>query len=338
MPLAPFERIRALARHVRAPPREAAPASSSPARSPVLVLGERVRAALERGEPVVALESTIVAHGMPYPANIECALDVEGVIRANGATPATIAIIDGACVIGASREELEKIARLGAACAKCSRRDVAGVIARRETAATTVSATMLLARLAGIDVFVTGGIGGVHRGGERTMDVSADISELGRTDVAVVCAGAKSILDIPRTLEVMETHGVAVCGYTCDEFPAFFTRKSGCKCPQRVDTPEAAAQIVKATLDTRLGSGCVFAVPIPSEHEAVGEEIERATTTALEEAEARGVAGRDVTPFILKRVAELTGGRSLAANVALVQNNAVVGARIAVALAALKRA
>ena len=287
---------------------------------------------------MVALESTIVAHGMPYPANIACALDVERVVRAHGATPATIAIIDGACVIGASREELERIARLGAACAKCSRRDVAGAMARKETAATTVSATMLLARLAGIDVFVTGGIGGVHRGGERTMDVSADVHELGRTDVAVVCAGAKSILDIPRTLEVMETHGVAVCGYACDEFPAFFTRKSGCKCPQRVDSPDAAAAVIKATLDARLGSGLVFAVPIPPEHEAVGEEIERATTIAIEEAEARGIAGRDVTPFILKRVAELSGGRSLDANVALVKNNAAVGARIAVALAALKRA
>jgi len=300
-------------------------------------LSDEVRRALRRGEPVVALESTIVAHGMPYPENLRTALEVEEVIRRCGATPATVAVVRGEPKVGLTRDELEDIARLGDRCAKASRRDLSHACGTGVTAATTVSATMVLARAAGVDVFVTGGVGGVHRDGEHTMDVSADLIELGRTNVAVICAGVKSILDIPKTLEVLETQGATVCAYGTDEFPAFFTRRSGCAAPARVDSPEEAAAVIKSGLDLNLANGSVFAVPIPIEHEALGEKIESATRRALDEVEQRGILGRDVTPYILKRVAELTGGESLKANIALVKNNAAVGARIAVHLARLNR-
>ena len=295
-----------------------------------------VARALANGAPVVALESTIVAHGMPYPENLRCALEVEACVAARGCVPATCAVVDGVPRVGLTSDELERIARMGERCVKASRRDLAHACGTGATAATTVSATMALARAVGVDVFVTGGIGGVHRGGEHTMDVSADLIELGRTNVAVICAGVKSILDIPRTLEVLETHGATVCAYGADEFPAFFTRKSGCAAPARVNAPLEAARVIDASLRLRLTSGSVFAVPIPSEHEALGETIERATSQALKEIEERGVIGRDVTPYVLKRVAELTDGASLKANIALVKNNAVIGADIAVELARLR--
>lgn len=295
-----------------------------------------VAAALKSGRAVVALESTIVSHGMPYPQNLAMAREVEAVVRGRGAVPATIAIMDGVPRVGLSDEHLERLAKMGSDAAKVSRRDIAAIVAAGTTGATTVSATMLLAARAGISVFVTGGIGGVHRGGERTMDVSADLTELGRTPVAVVCAGAKSVLDIPRTLEYLETQGAAVVGYGTDEFPAFFTRTSGCVAPTRVNTPREAAALVKAGRNLRLG-GTVFGVPIPAENEAVGRDVEAAIGTALREADEQNVGGNSVTPFLLKRIRQLTGGASLEANIALVKNNATVGAEIAVALAELDR-
>jgi pseudouridine-5'-phosphate glycosidase len=323
---APRRRIARLSTHVAPAPRA----------DVAVRVSDEVRATLARGGAVVALESTIVAHGMPHPENLETARAVERAVRARGATPATVAIVDGVCVVGATDEDLERVARMGTACAKASRRDLSAACGTGKTAATTVSGTMVLARAAGVDVFVTGGIGGVHVGGQDTMDVSADLMELGRTPVAVVCAGAKSILDIPRTLEVLETNGVTVCAYGVDEFPAFFTRSSGCEAPARVDTPLEAAKVIDAGLRLNLNSGSVFAVPIPLEHEALGASIESATARALRETEERGVAGRDVTPYVLKRVAELTGGASLKANIALVMNNAKIGADIACELARLR--
>ncbi len=298
---------------------------------------DEVREALASNAPVVALESTIVAHGMPYPENLRTALEVEATVRAAGAIPATCAVVDGVPRVGLTRDELEKIARMGSACVKASRRDLGVACGGGKTAATTVSATMVLARAAGVDVFVTGGIGGVHKGGENTMDVSADLMELGRTNVAVICAGVKSILDIGRTLEVLETHGVTVCAYGTDEFPAFFTRKSGHKAPARVDSALEAARVIESNARLNLENGCVFAVPIPSEHEALGATIEAAILRALRETVKKKIIGRDVTPYVLKRVAELTRGESLKANIALVKNNAKIGAEIAKELARLRR-
>ncbi|CEF99479.1 Pseudouridine-5'-phosphate glycosidase [Ostreococcus tauri] len=314
-------------------------ASSSSRASPrvPLTCSREVEAALRSGAPVVALESTIVAHGMPFPENLKTALEVEALVRTLGATPATIAVIDGVARVGLNDSELKRIAELGERCAKASRRDLAHACGTGSTAATTVSGTMALARMAGVDVFVTGGIGGVHRGGESTMDVSADLIELGRTNVAVICAGVKSILDVPRTLEVLETHGATVCAYGVDEFPAFFTRTSGSRAPLRVDTPLEAARVIDASLRLGLSNGSVFAVPIPSEHEALGQVVEQATSQALREIETRKIIGREVTPYVLKRVAELTDGASLKANIALVKNNARIGAAIAVELAKLRK-
>ncbi|PNW87481.1 hypothetical protein CHLRE_02g144000v5 [Chlamydomonas reinhardtii] len=270
---------------------------------------------------------------MPWPDNLKTALEVEAVVRESGAVPATIAIIAGVPHIGMERQQLEHIAKRGLAVQKVSRRDLPVVLAKRLDGATTVSATAALAALAGIHVFVTGGIGGVHRGGEVTMDVSADLVELGRTPIAVVCAGAKSILDIPRTLEVLETWGVAVAAYGTDEFPAFFTPRSGCRAPARVDTAAEAASMLGCVRRLGLGSGMLLAVPIPAAAAAEGEVVEAATRAALAEAEARGVKGNEVTPFLLERVRSLTGGRSLAANILLVKNNARVGAAVAAAYA-----
>lgn len=301
-------------------------------------LHPEVAAAIAAGRPVVALESTIITHGMPYPDNLRTAREVEQVIRDAGALPATVAVLDGVCLVGLTPAELERLAQLGPGrVAKCSRRDLAAVIARRGHGATTVSATMLLAHRAQIDVFVTGGVGGVHRGGEASLDVSADLTELGRTPVCVVSAGIKSILDIPRTLEVLETNGVAVAALGADEFPAFFTRRSGCAAPLRVETPREAAELVHASSQLGLGSGILIGVPIPAEAEAEAGSVQAAIDLALREAEAAGVAGRDATPFLLRRVAEITGGASLAANIALIKHNALQGARIAVELAKLRR-
>jgi pseudouridine-5'-phosphate glycosidase len=299
-----------------------------------VVLAPDVADALRRGSPVVALESTIISHGMPYPDNLTMAREVEAIVREHGATPATIAIIDGVPRVGLTDDQLVQLASLGPSALKVSRRDVAHCIAKGATGATTVSATMLLAHAAGISIFVTGGVGGVHREGQNTLDVSADLTELGRTPVCVVCAGAKSVLDIPRTLEYLETQGVCVAGFGADEFPAFFTRKSGVNAPCRVDTPREAAAVVKAGRVMGLG-GTVLAVPIPAEHEADGATSERAIERALAEANEGGISGNACTPFLLKRIRELTGGKSLVSNVALVKNNARVGALVAVELAGL---
>jgi pseudouridine-5'-phosphate glycosidase len=300
-----------------------------------------VQRALAERRPVVALESTIISHGMPYPDNLRTAREVEEVVRSCGATPATIAILDGVCCIGLADEELERFAQLGSAgeVRKVSRRDLAHAVARNAHGGTTVSSTMLLAHKAGIAVFVTGGIGGVHRGGESSMDVSADLVELGRTPVLVVSAGIKSILDIPRTLEYLETQGVAVLALGTDEFPAFFTRSSGCAAPMVASGCAEAAAVCHTQLDRlRLQSGLLVGVPIPAEAEAEAEVVQLAIQQALADAEAAGVGGRDTTPYLLRRVAELTQGRSLAANIALVKNNARHGAQIASSLAALRAA
>lgn len=296
-----------------------------------------VRHALCGSSPVVALESTIITHGMPYPQNLQTAKEVENIIRGNGAVPATIAIIRGVPCIGLSASELEELAQNGSSFTKTARRDISHVVARKGNGATTVSATMFFAAKVGIHVFVTGGIGGVHRGGENTMDVSSDLTELGRTPVAVICAGVKSILDIPRTLEYLETQGVPVIGYGTEEFPAFFTRRSRCKVPCRVDTPIECAELIGASLALDLQSGVLIGVPIPEEHAAVAKPIESAIDRALLEATDQQVCGSAITPFLLKRVSELTGGASLAANIELVKNNARVGAQISVALSRHKK-
>ncbi|XP_044478871.1 pseudouridine-5'-phosphate glycosidase-like [Mangifera indica] len=300
-------------------------------------LSPDVSEALSNGEAVVALESTIISHGMPYPQNLETAKTVEAIVRENGAVPATIAILDGVPCIGLSIEELERLARLGSRAQKTARRDIAHVVATRGNGATTVSATMFFASMVGIPVFVTGGIGGVHRYGEQTMDISSDLTELGRTPVAVISAGVKSILDIPRTLEYLETQGVCVAAYKTHEFPAFFTETSGCKVPCRVDSPQECARLIDANLKLKLGSGILIAVPIPKEHSASGNLIESAIQTALREAREKNITGNAETPFLLARVNELTRGVSLSSNIALVKNNALVGAKIAAALSQLRQ-
>lgn len=304
--------------------------------SGLMKISPDVAEALSTGKPVVALESTVISHGMPYPQNLETAKQLEAIVRVNGAIPATIAILDGVPCIGLSTEDLQKLANLGVRAQKTARRDIAHVVATRGNGATTVSATMFFASKVGIPIFVTGGIGGVHRHGENTLDISSDLTELGRTPVAVVSAGVKSILDIPRTLEYLETQGVCVATYATNEFPAFFTEKSGCRVPCRVDTPEDCARLIDANHKLRLGSGILFAVPIPKEHSASGGFIEDAIQRAIGEARAKNVTGNAETPFLLSRVNELTGGASLASNIALLKNNAQVGAKIAAALAQLR--
>jgi pseudouridylate synthase len=301
---------------------------------PLLEPSPEVMEAVAARRPLVALESTIIAHGMPYPENVETARAVEALVRRNGAVPATIAVMGGRLRVGLSGEELE---RLGSApgVAKVSRRDLPQALAGGGLGATTVAATMIAAHLAGIRVFVTGGIGGVHRGAERTFDVSADLTELARTPVAVVCAGAKSILDLGLTLEVLETQGVPVIGYRTDRFPAFFTRDSGHPVDLRLDAPEAVARALSTQWALGYPGGAVVANPIPEAAAMAREEIDGVIARALSEAEAQGVAGKAVTPFLLDRIKQLTGGRSLAANVALVKHNAEVGAQVAAALAAL---
>jgi pseudouridylate synthase len=280
---------------------------------------------------VVALESTIISHGMPYPQNVECAKDLEAIVRSEGAVPATIAILNGVVHVGLNPDQLELLGKLGSQCAKVSRRDLPHIIAAKRNGATTVSATILIAQHVGIDIMATGGIGGVHRRGESTMDVSTDLTELGRTKVLVVCAGVKSILDIPRTLEVLETQGVGVFGYQTSEFPAFFTRHSGCKAPLTMDTPTQGANYLLALRQLGYASGGILGVPIPEEYEAEGKVVEDAIKVALKECDEKGVLGRDVTPFLLKRVNELTEGKSLKSNIALVKNNTRVASQIAVA-------
>ena len=289
-----------------------------------------VQEALAAGRPVVALESTIVAHGMPYPANLETAQAVEAIVREEGAVPATVAAVDGAVQVGCDASMLERLASEPGV-AKVSRRDMPVVLAQGNLGATTVSGTLIGAGLAGIRVFVTGGIGGVHRGVADTWDISADLDELARHDVAVVSAGAKSILDLPKTLEVLETKGITVLGYGTDEFPAFFTPQSGIPVAHRADTPEQVASILKAKWGLGLKGGVLVANPVPAEF---GFDASAATDTALADAARQGIEGKALTPFLLKHIAEATGGQSLAANVALVKHNARIGAQIAVAHAA----
>jgi pseudouridine-5'-phosphate glycosidase len=300
----------------------------------MIAIAPEIADALARRAPVVALESTIVTHGMPYPQNAETARAVEDEVRRAGALPATIAVIDGVCRVGLSEAELDALAGCTDA-RKASRRDLPVAVAQRLTAGTTVAATMFLAARAGIALFATGGIGGVHRGAEATFDVSADLLELAASPVAVVCAGCKSILDIPKTLEVLETHGVPVIGFGTQNFPAFFARDSGQTLEHRCDTPEALAAVIAAQRALGVPSGTLIANPIDLAHALPAEEIDAAIETALRDAAAEGIAGKAVTPFLLQRVLALTAGRSLAANIALVRGNARLAAQVAVALAAL---
>lgn len=296
-----------------------------------LLFSPEVAAARNAGLPIVALESTIISHGMPYPQNVQTAREVEQIIRDAGAVPATIAIIDGKICVGLNDEQLE---RLGTAqdAIKVSRRDLAYVLSQKLLGATTVAATMICAELAGIEVFVTGGIGGVHRGAETSFDISADLQELAGTNVAVICAGVKSILDIGLTLEYLETHGVPVVSVGQPGFPAFFTRESGFKADFQLDSPEEQAAFIRTKWQLGLDGGVVVSNPVPSESAMPKEEIDRITEQALKEAAAQGVTGKAVTPFLLARIKELTEGRSLVTNIALVKHNALVGARLAVAL------
>ncbi|MGE3348369.1 MAG: pseudouridine-5'-phosphate glycosidase [Ramlibacter sp.] len=297
-----------------------------------LAFSAPVAAARAAGRPLVALESTIIAHGMPYPQNVQTAREVEAIIRGLGAEPATMAVIGGRIRIGLSDDELELLGRSGEA-AKVSRRDLPAVLASGGLGATTVAGTMICAALAGIEVFVTGGIGGVHRGAERSFDISADLQELARTSVAVVCAGAKSILDIGLTLEYLETHGVPVLSCGQDNFAAFYTRDSGFKADYRLDDPASQARFIRTKWRLGLAGGVVLSAPVPAAAEMPGEEMEAFTRQALAEAGAQGITGKAVTPFLLARIKALTGGRSLATNIALVKHNAEVGARLALALA-----
>ena len=295
-----------------------------------LDINPEVAEALASGKPVVALESTIISHGMPYPQNVETALQVERIIRENGAVPATIAIIGGRLKAGLTAEEIEYFGKKGQAIHKASRRDLAVLCARGEDGATTVTTTMIIAHMAGIKVFATGGIGGVHRGAETTMDISADLEELGQTPVMVVCAGAKSILDLGLTLEYLETKGVPVIGFGTEELPAFYTRQSGFGVDYRIDTPAELASVFKASHDMGLKSGMLVTNPIPEEFAMPKATIDAAIDQAIAECNAKGIHGKETTPFLLARVAELTGGDSLASNIRLVFNNAKVAAQTAV--------
>ena len=297
-----------------------------------LIVSEEVRRAVDRQVPVVALESTIIAHGMPSPANLEIAERLEAAVRAEGAVPAMIAVAEGAIRVGVDRPLLERLAR-GTGVAKVSRADLPAVLEGGELGATTVAATMICSHLAGIAVFATGGIGGVHREVGRTMDISADLEELAATPVAVVCAGAKAILDLPRTLEYLETRGVPVVGFGTDELPAFWTRSSGLALQLRRDTPEGVARLIRVQRGLGYRGGMVVAAPIPEAAALPASMIAAAIDAALREADRRGVQGKQVTPFLLAHVNEATAGRTLEANVALALNNATIAARIARALA-----
>ncbi len=301
-----------------------------------LSISSEVAAAIGAGGPVVALESTIITHGMPYPQNLEMATKVEAIVRAGGATPATIAIMDGKLRVGLAKVDLERLAKSGAQAAKASRRDLAALLTGNGFAGTTVATTMQAAALAGIRVFATGGIGGVHRGAELSFDVSADLEELGRTQVAVVCAGAKAILDIAKTLEVLETKGVPVIGYQTDDFPAFWTRSSGFPVDHRLDAPEAVAALIEMQFALGMG-GVLVANPIPAADALDSDMIAATIDTAVRDAERQGIGRKALTPYLLGRIVELTGGKSLVSNIALVENNARVAAAIAVALAARSR-
>ncbi len=296
-----------------------------------------VRAALDKGSAVVALESTIIAHGMPYPQNAETAREVENLVRDGGAVPATIAILGGEVKIGLTTDELDYLGREGRIIRKVSVRDLPYVVASKLDGATTVASTMRLAAMAGIHVFATGGIGGVHRGAEKTFDISADMTEFGTSNVAVVTAGAKAILDLALTLETLETLGVPVVGYGTDEFPAFYSRISGHAVPMRCDNAMELALLMRAKWAMDLKGGVVVANPIPEAFEIPAQEIAPVIEAAVARADAKGIVGKDLTPFLLAEIATVTAGRSLAANIALAKHNAIVGAAIAVAFAGMSK-
>ena len=300
-----------------------------------LDINPEVAAALKAGKPVVALESTIISHGMPYPRNVETALMVERIVRENGAVPATIAVIGGRLKAGLTPEEIEYFGKKGQAITKASRRDLAVLCARGEDGATTVTTTMIIAHMAGIKIFATGGIGGVHRGAETTMDISADLEELGQTPVMVICAGAKSILDLGLTLEYLETKGVPVIGYGTEELPAFYTRSSGFRVDYRIDTPQELAAVFKTQNALGFHGGILVTNPIPEEYSMPLDIINAAIDQAIAECSAKGIHGKQTTPFLLARVAELTGGDSLSSNIQLVCNNAKLAAQTAAAYCTL---
>lgn len=302
--------------------------------SSYLKVKPEIEETLKKGKPVVALESTIISHGMPYPENIKMAKEVERIVRENGAVPATIAILNGVLTVGLNEEELELLGN-SEGVLKASRRDLPFIVAKELNGATTVAATMIIAAMAGIKVFATGGIGGVHRHAQETFDISADLQELANTNVAVVCAGAKSILDIGLTLEYLETQGVPVVGFGTDEFPAFYTRKSGFKVDYRVDSEVELAKALKAKWDMGLKGGLVVGNPIPYEYEMNYDDINNAITEALVEADKKGIKGKEATPFLLSKVKEITKGKSLESNIQLVYNNAKLAAKLALELSRL---
>ncbi len=301
----------------------------------MIKISEKVLNALKNNIPVVALESTIISHGMPYPKNVKTALEVENVISSLGVVPATIGIIEGVAVIGMSEEEIEQFGKRKDIL-KASRRDLPVIFAKKLWAATTVASTMILAKEAGIEVFVTGGIGGVHRGATETMDISADLQELAKTDVTVVCAGAKAILDLPLTLEYLETMGVPVLGYKTEELPAFYTSKSGLKVDYKLESAQEAALVINEKRKLNLKGGILITNPIPREYEADKETIDNAVEEALRQMNFLGIKGKESTPFLLKTIAELTEGESLESNIKLILNNAKVGAEIAKEYSKLK--
>ena len=302
-----------------------------------LDVAPEVRSALDAGKPVVALESTIISHGMPYPQNVETALNVEKIIRDSGAVPATIAIIKGRLKAGLSRDEIDYLGRTGHAVPKASRRDLPVLVSQGRDGACTVTTTMIIAHLAGISVFATGGIGGVHRGAETTMDISADLEELAHTPVMVICAGAKSILDLGLTLEYLETHGIPVIGYGTEELPAFYTRKSGFKVDYELDTPEELARAFHVKQEMGLGGGMLVTNPIPEEYSMDADIINKAISEAIEDAKRQGIHGKETTPFLLAKIKDLTGGDSLDSNIQLVYNNARLAAKTAISLCDLAK-
>ena len=300
-----------------------------------LDINPEVKEALEAGKAVVALESTIISHGMPYPKNVEMARNVESIIRNKGAVPATIAILNGVLKVGLTAEEIEYLGKTKNVI-KTSRRDIPFIVANKLDGATTVASTMIIAALAGIKVFATGGIGGVHRGAEETFDISADLQELAQTNVAVVCAGAKSILDIGLTLEYLETQGVPVVGFKTEELPAFYTRKSGFKVDYKIDSAEELAAAINTKWELGLKGGLIVANPIPEQYQMDYDTINKAIEDAVKEADEKGIKGKESTPFLLAKVKEITGGASLEANIQLVYNNASLGADLAIELSKLK--
>ena len=301
-----------------------------------ILISEEVQEALKNNKPIVALESTIISHGMPYPQNKETALECEKIIRSNGAVPATIAIIKGKLCVGLTEEQIEYIAKEGHKVVKTSRRDIPVIVAEELNGATTVSATMYIASLVGIKIFATGGIGGVHRGAEVTMDISADLDEFAKTNVAVICAGAKAILDLPKTLEYLETFGVTVLGYKTIELADFYTAHSGLSCDYAISSPLDGANIIKAKRDNHLKGGILISNPIPEEYAMDKKRIDECIDDAIEEMKHLGIHGKETTPFLLSKICELSGGDSLESNIKLVLNNAKVGSMIALEYAKLR--